>query len=466
LPVVIGAAVLVAIVVLVTVVLWPDHRSGSPQIRPTWSSTLRAVEPPKAANGSVVFHSLTDQGTFEVVGLDPKNGQVRWSAAASPSHVAPGVVISSLLVDDDRTVVWLEPSGDLSSGLVSVVAADARTGERRWRLGPDWAATTFPWKCRDDVICLTAYISDTTYLVAFDARTGTIRDQTPLKSGGREIGDNLLDVDTGLTSATGNGDLGWSKSYSAIFNGLDVSPDYGWEVRLKKDIYLATLGYTPDPDTARAQRLSLPFDIDLAKLGASAAFSAVSGQTLWVRPDATFFCGTIQFDEDHPTRCALKGTAHVDSTQVNTDAADVTVEGFDAHSGETTWSWHAGNVPDLVSGQSSADGSARDVLRVDDARYVVRSGNAVTVLDLDRGIVDGSAPPAVGWCFLDESATVSFAIDGYDQAFDRATASWYPCSSTGAVETPGSAPRFAGAGFGKNYVWQDQEGHVRGAEVS
>ncbi len=463
LPLTFAALGVVAIVALATISLWP-HRGGSNQVLPTWSSTMRAIGTPQAANGSAVFDVLNDQGTFELVSLEPKNGKVRWSAPASPSNVAPGVVINPLVIDGGRTVVWLEPSGDLSSGRVSVVAADTMTGKRRWQLGPSWTVSMYPSTCGDDVVCVTTVIAGSSYRIVVDARTGSIRSQTPFDTDAREIGENLLQVGAQLTTIANDGREVWSRSDSDIFDGLDVAPDYGWDVHLKDGRYVAALGYTPSPQTLDAARRSMPYDVDLSKGGATAAFSAATGKTLWVRPDASLFCGPLQFDIDHPARCIFKGTAHSDGDQLTSSDADVTVEGFDPESGATTWSWHAGNLPSLATG-SPPGAPSSDVLRADNTTYLVRSGGTTTVLDLDHGPVDRSRP-AVGWCDLSNTVTASFTIDVRDDLHAYAASTWYPCTLAGTAEAPVNAPSFAGARIGGNYVWQDRDGHVRGAAVS
>ncbi|MCM3885283.1 PQQ-binding-like beta-propeller repeat protein [Frankia sp. R82] len=463
LPLSLAALGVVAVAVLATIPLWP-HRGGSDRVLPTWSSTLRAIGTPQAAGRSAVFDVLTDQGTFELVSLDPKNGRVRWSAPASPSDIAPGVVINPLVIDGGRTVVWLEPSGDLSSGHVSVVAADTTTGQRRWQLGPSWTVTMYPRACGNDVVCVSAVIAGNAYRVAVDTRTGNIRSQTPFDTDAREIGEDLLQVGNQLTAITRDGRQAWSRTSSSVFGGLDVAPDYGWAVYLDDDRYVASLGYTPSPETLQAARQAMPYDVDLSKSGATAAFSAATGRTLWVRSDATVFCGSLQFDPEHPVRCVLKGTAHSDGDHLTASDADVTLEGFDPASGTTTWSWHAGNLPGLVTGSPSGAPSS-DVLRADDTTYLVRSGGITTVLDLDHGPADRS-PPDVNWCSSDNSVTVSFTIDTRDDLHTYAASTWYPCTVAGAAGAPVNTPSFAGARIGGDYVWQDRDGQVRGATVS
>jgi hypothetical protein len=86
-------------------------------------SGLRAVEPPHAATEAIVFHSFTDSRTFEVVSLDPRDGKVLWRAAASPSGVATGVGLYLNVLDDDRVVVWMEPSAIATEGTEKTVSA-------------------------------------------------------------------------------------------------------------------------------------------------------------------------------------------------------------------------------------------------------------------------------------------------------------------------------------------------------
>jgi len=129
---------------------------------------------------------------------------------------------------------------------------------------------------------------------------------------------------------------------------------------------------------------------------------------------------------------------HFDGARLRAPGVEVTLEGFDVRSGRTTWTWHAGVVEGLVVG-GPADGRDADVLRLDDVRYLVRSGGRATLLDLDRGPVPGT-PPAVGWCKADDNVDPGFRVSGYDAADGYRASGWHPCSADGPVALPSSVP--------------------------
>lgn len=435
-------------------------------VEATWTSRVRAVEPPRAAAGAAVFHSLTSSGTFQVVSLDPRDGKVLWNSAASPSGVAPGVGLRLVLLDDKRVVVWMEPSAVATAGTVSIVAADAATGQRLWAYG-DGALrlSSSPEACLDGhAICLTTRRPGITgYLrIVLDGKTGRPLTQTDLTAeSSRAVGENLHDDSTGLTAYTDEGEVRWSKPYSVVFPGLNVNADYGWDVELKDGTYVATFGYVPDDPPGRSETATRA-PLDATRFGATGAFDAATGESRWVRPDASLFCGVLSFDIDHPVRCVSKGTVTFGGDQPEVSGVDVTLEGFDRQSGKTTWTWHAGEIPGFVV--PSEDPSSQDVRRVDDTHYVVRTAGRTALLDLDHGPTPEAAP-AAQWCFKDSTADPSFRISGYEQASGYATSGWYPCTDNGATDVPASTPDFAGARIDDIYVWQDENGIVRAGRL-
>ncbi|EIV94728.1 hypothetical protein [Frankia sp. QA3] len=301
---------------------------------------------------------------------------------------------------------------------------------------------------------------------ASTVRASTVRasivevDTAPSPGYSRSIGARLYDNGRDLIAYTETGAERWRRPYATLFRGLDVSPDYGWKVGLSNDLYVVSLGYVPPPEQRAAQLSGAPLTRDAARLWATAAFDAQTGETLWVSPAATTYCGGLSTDIRNPIRCTYAGTVRYSSQDSSAEGVQVTVEGFGAESGRTTWRWVAGAVPGLVFG--TAAGSP-DILRVDDTRYAVRTPQRTVLLDIANGPLDES-PPASGWCFTGAVAKPGFTVEGTGDAQYK-DERWYPCVEGGPVDVPSTTPRFAGALVGNMYAWRDADGQVRGGHV-
>ncbi|MCM3925562.1 PQQ-like beta-propeller repeat protein, partial [Frankia sp. AiPs1] len=484
---------------------------GAAHVAGRWRSGIRAVESPLAADDSAVFHALTAAGDFELVSLDPGSGRPRWTAPASPSRGAPGVGLSTMTLDGGRVVVWMEPgqpvsAGAVTAGGVSVVAAEARSGRRLWSYGDGrLELPSAPEVCGDGDICVPA--GNGSGPIILDGRTGTPRnsaaqpanlagpgqlrrpfhpldpatpttpsivpvsivpvstvavDTEPSPGYSRSIGAGLYDNGRDLVAYTEAGAERWRRPYATLFRGLDVSPDYGWKVGLSDDLYVVSLGYVPPPEQLAASRSGAPLTLDAARLWATAAFDAQTGETLWVSPTATTYCGGLNTDMRNPVRCTYTGTVRYGAQDSSAEGVQVTVEGFGAESGRTTWRWVAGAVPGLVF--STAAGSP-DILRVDDTRYAVRTPQRTVLLDVANGPLN-EPPPVAGWCFTGALAKPGFTVDGNGGDARYKDDRWYPCAEGGPVDVPSTTPRFAGALVGNMYAWRDADGQVRGGHVS
>ncbi|CAJ59072.1 hypothetical protein FRAAL0397 [Frankia alni ACN14a] len=493
---------------------------GAAHVAGRWQSGMRAVESPLAADDSVVFHALTAAGVFEMVSLDPVSGRPRWTAPASPSRAAPGAGLQTMTLSGGRVVVWMEPGqpvspGGVTAGGVSVVAADARSGRRLWSYGDGrLELPSVPDICGDGDVCVPA--GNGSGPIILDGRTGTPRnsaaqpaslagpgqiqrplhhpvpatpttpsivtppivtppivmpsivtvstvevDTAPSPGYSRSIGAGLYDDGRDLIAYTDAGAERWRRPYATLFRGLDVSPDYGWKVGLSNDLYVVSLGYVPTPEQLAASRAGIPLTRDAARLWATAAFDAQTGETLWVSPAATTYCGGLDTDIRNPVRCTYAGTVRYGAQDTSAQDVQVTVEGFGAESGRTTWRWVAGAVPGLVL--SAAAGSP-DILRIDDTRYAVRTPQRTILLDVANGPLN-EPPPASGWCFTGAVAKPAFTVDGNGGDARYKDDRWYPCAEGRPVDVPSTTPRFAGALVGNMYAWRDAYGQVRGGHV-
>ncbi|WP_018637320.1 outer membrane protein assembly factor BamB family protein [Parafrankia elaeagni] len=494
-----------------------DNRltTGAVSIEPLWENGIRAMERPRAADESVVFHALTESGNFQMLSLDPTSGRTRWTAPASPSNVAPGVGFSTRLLHNGEVVVWMEPgesmsAGDITMGYVSIVGAETKSGKRLWTYGDGrLQLSSAPTICGDNDVCLPA--STDSAPVALDGWSGapsslgirTARasdvggdrrrlpyrsvtatiskpnhvpkdetETTPSTEYSRSIGRYLYENGHELIAYTSDGAESWRKSFSNLFEGLEVSPSFGWNVTLRNGLYIVSLSHVPSPGQLATDEARSPWNRDASKLWATAAIDARTGETLWVHPTASTLCGSIGSGIDEYVRCSYTGTVLYHSgASAATEGVQVTVEGYDPETGQTTWQWPAGVVPGLVfnSEDDEAEESDQprrgpDVLRVDDARYAIRTPDRTVLLDLEVGPLN-DPPPASGWCSSKTSVEPSFRIAGQEDLryYDDL---WYPCADGHPVDVPSTTPRFAGVLIDEAYIWRDSGGRVRGGHVS
>jgi hypothetical protein len=473
--VVVLAGVLAVVVALVTVVLVAGRSPRT--VSRAWTTDLTALSTPVAADHSVVFAAEGDKQLPKIVSLDPATGRVRWSADASHGGLPIGVGISPVVVDNGRIVVWAAPAAAGGTEWVSITAADAVTGRKLWTFGQSLFMPSPLVPCEDDdtAVCgavdpVAGQPADTVTRIVLDAWTGRLRAADAVGSdtvaAPREIAYNLFQKGSDLVGVGADGRTRWTRPAAAVFGGEKVSPNGGWDLALKNGVYVGSLAY----DSGGAATATSTRPMDLSRVGATAAFSAATGKTLWTAPRTDTACGPIPLDLDHPVRCVVRGTATPVGAKAALSGLDVTLQGFDLATGRTTWSWDAGDVPLLLGARSTelSDGSHADdsVLAVDSTHYVVRANGRATVLDLDRGPVPVAAATR-GWCkglvdFLPLAAGAASSAGGGYVAVDES----YPCSSSGAqLDVPASTSEEAGALVGDYYVWLDDADKVRGGRV-
>jgi hypothetical protein len=131
------------------------------------------------------------------------------------------------------------------------------------------------------------------------------------------------------------------------------------------------------------------FRRDLARTAASAGIAEATGEVVWRDAGSEFGCGD---DLRGPVRCRSRGVATIRVDGRNSfEALDVTVEGFDAATGKTTWAVPLGASTTLVDHDASRVVAGPTQLLVDSA-----SGPAV--LDYAAGTVSPPEPDTTFWC--------------------------------------------------------------------
>ncbi|MBL7547553.1 PQQ-binding-like beta-propeller repeat protein [Frankia sp. AgB1.9] len=432
------------------------HDRGPETVRQAWSNDLVALGKPVAARGSVLVFSSTDEKVVDrIAALDPATGRARWTAPASISRIEGDLGrFTPLVVDDGATVVWLAPGG--ADDTVSVVAADAATGEQRWSYGEDLSVAAAPRVCGNgSAICLVAAADNDAgppSKVVLDARSGRVRVEEPLGIGDdtREVGVDLIlsGDDETLAAVADGGNLLWQEPATNVFGATaDGVLFIGMDSVRRGDVYVGS-----PLNGLLADTLSPVAETDLNAL---VGISATTGERLWTRPGATLGCPRIAFDPTHPVRCVFRGTV---TAGLNAAFANfgVTLEGFDLETGRTTWSWDAGDswvFTNAAGAGPAARGQGGDfVLRVSDTRYVLRVRGETTVLDLERGPVSAKTP-ATGWC------------TSWSQRWSGVE--WpYACDTAGRDAVPSAPVEFGGVRVGDDYVWLDRNGRPRGGPVT
>jgi hypothetical protein len=419
------------------------------------------MQVPLATESGFAFYRFTPQRTFQVVSLDAETGDVRWSAAASPSQIVGGEGLELAVTADRSRVLWMKPSRKYTDGLVSLTASDEETGKEAWSFGGGrLEVDSTPALCRDDdAVCVIGRRKpgDRTSLMVLDVRNGKLLQNRDLSAAEdfREVSDGLRDDGKRLVAVNQAGRQLWAKRYRDVFDGADVAPDFGWDIQLQQGTYVGSLGYRDASGPKKGT-------IDLRRTGDTAGFSARTGKTLWVRHGATVQCGPLQFLVDHPLRCSYKGSIVTRNGVDDYDGLQVTVEGFDVATGRTTWSWKAGDVPALYDGGPG-------VTRIGTAQYAVKTARGTTILDADEGPVDTVKGAGLdGWCDGSNTAVprdnrqiTAFGGQGY------ATSGWYPCRTNGqTLKQPPSAAAFAVAMVGDVAAWTDKDGQVQGSKLT
>ncbi|KAB2351593.1 protein kinase domain-containing protein [Actinomadura rudentiformis] len=426
--------------------MWPTD----PSIKHAWTAqSVKPASPVAAVDGGFALYTSDGRGGFEIVGLNGKNGRVRWRHPATPSATVRGVDLYPAA--KDRTVVYMSPVGRLQDRRAAIVAVDAATGTTRWSYGTGGVLVdSQPELCANESkICLTQKVSGRTSqqktLNLSDGRlltTSTSVDGRRLQSA--ENGDTLLVSSDGkdLLLIPPTGPTRWRRPLTEVFKSK-VNPDNGWWLELKDGRYIGSIGRT---DSANFATQTYYYDRAVV-----AAFDAATGRPLWLDRGASVFCGEIVFELQHPVRCRTKGTQKGERRQ----GLNVTVEGFDPATGATRWSWNAGDVPAL--GPYGASGE-RGVMRLSDTEYLVRTPTqGHTILNLDTGPrpLQGSAPS--GWCREHTSVPgipgVSWPV-GQNAYLHQ---SLWPCTiDRRPVKLPRLAPDFSGTRSGKVYAWADK----------
>lgn len=327
-----------------------------------WTLDLPVVGQPIAVGGVAVVY-VSDDEDLSLVGVDAATGRQLWSQPASPGAVVTGIQVEPTSVrgpGDARLVPYFRPTGDgdLSAHLV---VADPVTGEDRASTGPLYISEP-PQPCDDGTdVCVRTFEGRSDSRIRLDLETGeTDTEPEPPSDSQRAIGsggltDLRVDGVEYLARVDGAEVLWQTPVAEAFGRGWSTNGGWSWVHYREEGLFVGSIGQYPegglDPDV-EVMEMDLAVDMIVA-------LDAATGAVVWSEQGAGVGCSfylalpvALAGGDDvapAPIRCRSTGTASVSMEDDPTfENVDVTLEGFDVATGETTWSVRAGNLPELV----------------------------------------------------------------------------------------------------------------------
>lgn len=293
----------------------------------------------------------------------------------------------------------------------------------------------------------------------------------------------LLDIREGETeylAAYDGGNELWRHSITELF-GTGYSSDQGWsfEYDERSDLYVGGVGFTPTEEGGRTI-------VDLAE-SKLVAIERATGEVVWSEDGVADQCdGTVDIITDEelteqaagenvffhpiPVRCRVQGTVtYTESDDPEAEpertGIDVTLEGYDPETGETTWSVALGEALNLLGYGGSGD----------PLPFVDRTGVAVTVdgeptaVDIASGQTRAVGADETLWCADRDSRYFDYREPYYfdgEPTYGRVGELAYDwCEATGqpAAETatpPTAVPNTVGTRSGDLAMVATPEGLV------
>lgn len=366
----------------------PQSSSEPPRAEQVWSLDAPVIGQPVAA-GDVALVYVAQAQELALVGVDAATGEQLWSQPASPGAVITGIAVAPKVVEsaDGKPLAAYfrpDPTGNLFARLV---LADPRTGQDVVASQPMLFSST-PDECPDDQdVCARARPGDQEPAATFRLRLadGSLVPEPDRVEGLiRGIGpEGISDVrlaEVEYLARVEDGAVVWQTPIDELFGpGYSTDGGWGWEYYAGEDLFVGFVRQRP-PDLPPGS----PREFDLSSY-VTVAIDASTGERVW-RDDASLpYCsydlplprGLDSEDEDVspvPIRCRYAGSAVIlDGEEPVFDNLEVTVEGFDAKTGETTWTLPLGAVEGLVftGGVGAVAGPEEIVLPAPDGAVIV-----------------------------------------------------------------------------------------------
>lgn len=389
--------------------------SAPPRAEQVWSLDAAIIGQPQAAGDVALVYVEQEQAQeLALVGVDAVTGEQLWSQPASPGEVVPGIAVVPTVLegaDGQPLAAYFrpDPTGNLFARLV---LADPRTGKDVFATAPLLFGST-PRACSDDRdVCVQARSG-------YDGQRSTMRlrladgsllpEPESVDGFVRGIGpEGLSDVRPGgveYLARVQDGAVVWKTPIDELFApGYSTDGGWAWNYYPDSDLFVGFVGQRPVDVTPNSPR-----ELNLAA-GVTIAIDASTGRRRWRDDGSLPTCsGTLPLplalsgegDERAPVpvRCRYEGAAVVRQGQEPMfDGLDVSVEGFDLATGETTWTLPLGAVEGLVfSGGVGAVAGPQEVL--------LPGPDGPVVLNVAAGTTRDPAPEEVFAC---ASETVTF----------------------------------------------------------
>jgi hypothetical protein len=376
-----------------------DAASRASGYAPVWvNSDLRPLGQPIAIGSVVVGIVIDDRDQLFVVAIDPATGNERWRQQTAPSVIAREVELRAVPISG-AAVAYLRPKSQAfgaraTGGYAELVIADARTGQDLAE-SPPAVFGSLPYPCgnaRDACSVSRAVHQSSAHHHRLEVATGAwLEQREELPQQARMLdGDGLLDLGDRPDDALGwlrDGKLRWRAPVRAAFPA-GFSSDHGWEWSLY-DAQRAIVGSLGGaPVTSDGTRV-----YDLSRTQATAGLSEDTGAVLWRDSGSFIGCHLGARSAGCPVRCRSRGVLSVSPDERGSvKDLEVTVEGFEPMTGETTWSVAMGPVEALAVPSQAAIAVAGP------AQVVVTGAAGPVVLDYAVGSVTAPDPGETFWC--------------------------------------------------------------------
>ena len=417
-----------------------------------WDDTsVHPVTKPVTVAGRAIVYTA-DAGQLTLRALDPSSGATLWSLPASVAQTTPGQPFD--VAHLGTTVFYYATAGDPAQHVAKLAAIDATSGAQKWITEQPISYADMPSLCSDQTaLCDSAYAAaNQSQEIRTDIVTGK---QSLLSSNaGRGLGVGIWDAGVRqpeyiehLNDTTGA--VVWRDAVSQLF-GAPVTSDYGWNWDSYGDVYVGWLSTVPSGTSSRTLALGGQQTVGVR---------ASDGKRLWVRP-GLYGCpaqGLTDAGQPFAVRCVIKGTATFDASggTPTMSGLDVTIQGFNVHTGATLWSDHLGNVPAAVGfGSQSAVRMNGEVFALTDA-----TGH-ITLINMKTGATTAAVAGAVGWCIQNST----YNLDGIDQQdgtpIDFVSGGLIaPCTPSGAPSAAADGTSTGGGtATGGYFIWAATDG--------
>jgi outer membrane protein assembly factor BamB len=415
------------------------------------TTPLHLVGGPVAAEGAAVVITADASHNLHVEGVAPDTGRVLWSHPYSMSAIIPGLAPTLYVVDNN--IVDLVPVNRPSDALVDVEGVNATTGTVVWHGPQHILVSDVPAPCEQrKYFCLLGYNGNaSTAMAILNPVTGTAVGTVQGPATAVDLDLYLTDAQTPtLEALSPMGTVAWSKTIDQLFGGPGYNPLNGWDFLAFGGTEIATAGAT-NADHSNG--------LDDAK---TVGVSLATGATEWSLPGQFQCGGTIAFITP-PLDCRFTGTVATPRQKKfpqSYKGLHLSLQGYDAATGQVTWTQPVRNVGALGNGDASFLDATHLLVQLpsgQDALLNAVSGKTAAV----------PARQAL-WCStnglfrVDEEKTIN-------NAELRAEGTRFaPCTAAGkpATTIPASTPSGVGVTVDGVFLWPSPHGlsrHVVGA---